>query len=94
MKKFIFYLKLEKYKKALKCLIDNIVYFRQQKFSYELLEVLDFCKNGLEVISSFILVKSNRKMKKLFRQNFQNKSALQPIRNKYPGLKRKNKFQL
>ena len=53
---------------------------------------LHFCKNGLEIISSFFLVKSNRKMKKLFSENLQNKSAVKRMRNKYPALKRKNKF--
>ena len=95
VKTFIFSCKFEKYEKAIKCLVRISVYFSQQKFpNYALLEVLDFCKNGLEIFTSFLLVKSNRKIKKLFRQNLQNKSALKLIGNKYPVLKRKNKFQL
>ena len=91
---FIYYRKFEKYKNAINFLIHSSVYFRQQKFPDALLEVLDFCKNGLEIISSFPLVKSNRKMKKLVRKDLQNKSALKPVRIKYPAFKHKNKFKL
>ena len=89
---FIYYCKFEKYKKAVNFLIYSSVYFREEKFSDALLEVLDFCKNGLEIISSFPLVKSNRKMKKLVRKYLQNKSGLKLTRIKYPAFKHKNKF--
>ena len=57
-----------------------------------LLELLEFCKNGLEILTAFPVEKYLFRSKKEIKRNLQNKSAQKSRKNKYSAVKRQYKL--